>query len=248
MSIGLDELGVPAGASIADCAFQLLQQQRSTWELLRTGYEGLSRVQTRQFRFGGYQVRVQFNPGRLTSSAARVDDRSIRERTCFLCLQNLPEQQRGIPYGDRFMILCNPFPIFPEHFTIPHRDHVPQRIEGRIGLLLGLARDLAPRYTVFYNGPRCGASAPDHLHFQAGSRQFMPIEGQYARLRAECGEEMPSVGPATVLAIDGAERRFVAIEGTSSDACGASMPGISWCAPCDHGRCGRTDGEHHRVV
>ena len=137
--IGMEELGVPAGAPLADAALRLLQQQRSVWEMLRAGYDSLKRVQTRQFRFGGYQVRVQFNPGRLTSSAARVDDRSIRERKCFLCLQNLPEHQRGIPYGERFMILCNPFPIFPEHFTIPRVDHVPQLIDGEIGTLLALA-------------------------------------------------------------------------------------------------------------
>jgi len=216
--VGIDaaELGMPAGATVAECASRLLQQQRSTWEMLRSGYESLARVQTRQFRLGGYQVRVQFNPGRLTSSAARVDDRSIRERKCFLCLRNLPEQQRGIRYGERFMILCNPFPIFPEHFTIPHVDHVPQRIDGEIGTMLGLARDLAPRYTVFYNGPRCGASAPDHLHLQAGTRQFMPIEGQYARLRAECGEEVASQETAKIFAIDGGERRFVAVEGTDA--------------------------------
>jgi hypothetical protein len=217
VSIDAAELGAPAGTPVADSASRLLQQQRSTWEMLRTGYDSLARIQTRQFRFGGYQVRVQFNPGRLTSSAARVDDRSIRERKCFLCLQNLPERQRGIRYGERFMILCNPFPIFPEHFTIPHVDHVPQRIEGEIGAMLELARDLSPRYTVFYNGPRCGASAPDHLHFQAGTRQFMPIEGQYARLRAECGDEVIVPGPTKVFAINGGERRFVAIEGTTAD-------------------------------
>jgi hypothetical protein len=198
---------------VADVASGLLRHQRESWEMLGDNFANLARVQTRQFRFDGCQVRVQFNPGRLTSSAARVDDRSIRERKCFLCLPHLPPEQRGVPYGDRFMILCNPFPIFPEHFTIPHVDHVPQRIEGELGTFIGLARDLAPRYSVFYNGPRCGASAPDHLHFQAGTRQFMPIEGQYARLRAAEGKEVRASGMAKTFAVEGGGRRFVAVEG-----------------------------------
>jgi hypothetical protein len=215
VSIGLEALGLPAGAPVAEVAAALLRQQQGSWEMLGTNFTNLARVQTRQFRFGGYQVRVQFNPGRLTSSAARVDDRSIRERKCFLCLPHLPPEQRGVPYGGRFMILCNPFPIFPEHFTIPHVDHVPQRIGGELGAFIALARDLAPRYSVFYNGPRCGASAPDHLHFQAGTRQFMPIEGQYARLRAE-GKEVRVAGSARTIAIEGGGRRCVAVEGADA--------------------------------
>lgn len=216
VSIGLEELGVAAGAPVADRAAALLRQQQAAWEMLRTNVASLAHVRTRQFRFGGYQVRVQFNPGRLTSSAARVDDRSIRERKCFLCLPHLPPEQRGVLYGSNFIILCNPFPIFPEHFTIPHVDHVPQRIAGELGSFLALARDLAPRYSVFYNGPRCGASAPDHLHFQAGTRQFMPIEGQYARLRATEGKEVRTTGTAKTIAIEGGGRRFAAFEGADA--------------------------------
>jgi hypothetical protein len=216
VTIGPAELGLGADALIADLAAALLRQQQGSWEMLRINFGNLSQVQARQFRFGGYQVRVQFNPGRLTSSAARVDGRSIRERKCFLCLPHLPPEQRGVPYGDRFVILCNPFPIFPEHFTIPHVDHVPQRIAGGLGTFIALARDLAPRYSVFYNGPRCGASAPDHLHFQAGTRQFMPIEGQYARLRSAEGKEVRAAGTAKTIAIEGGGRRFVAVEGTDA--------------------------------
>jgi hypothetical protein len=214
--VGPAELGLGVDAPVADLAAGLLLQQRKSWGMLGTNFANLANVQTRQFRFGGYQVRVQFNPGRLTSSAARVDDRSIRERKCFLCLPHLPPEQRGIPYADSFMILCNPFPIFPEHFTIPHVDHVPQRIVGGLGTFIALARDLAPRYSVFYNGPRCGASAPDHLHFQAGTRQFMPIEGQYPRLRAAEGKDVRRTGSATTIAIEGAGRRFIAVEGTDA--------------------------------
>jgi hypothetical protein len=214
VGIGMEELGLKPGAALADAAAALLTQQKQNWEMLRGNFAGLAGVQTREFYLDGYSVRVQFNPGRLTSSAARVDERSIRERKCFLCMAHLPAEQRGVPFGDRFMVLCNPFPIFPEHFTIPHCDHVPQRIGGELTSFLQLANDLAPRYTVFYNGPRCGASAPDHLHFQAGTRTFMPIEDQYAKLRTECGAVVRSSGSATLVAVDGGGRRFVAVEGS----------------------------------
>ncbi|CAG0968944.1 hypothetical protein ARNL5_01526 [Anaerolineae bacterium] len=216
VSIPVETLGVAADAPLAEVAAGLLRQQQATWELLRTNVAGLANIRTRQFRFGGYHVRVQFNPGRLTSSAARVDERSVRERKCFLCLPHLPSEQRGVLYAGRFMLLCNPYPIFPEHFTIPHVEHVPQRIAGELGAFIALARDLAPRYSVFYNGPRCGASAPDHLHFQAGTRQFMPIEGQYARLRAAEGKVVRTDGTAQVIAIEGGGRRLVAFEGTDA--------------------------------
>ena len=114
-------------------------------------------------------------PHRLQSTTARVDAASIGARPCFLCLQNLPLEQRGVAVGDEWVALCNPFPILERHLTIVHRQHVPQRLAGRIGALLGLARAL-PGCFVIYNGPECGASAPDHLHFQAADRALFPIE------------------------------------------------------------------------
>jgi hypothetical protein len=125
--------------------------------------------------FPGYEISVQFNPGRIISSAAKVDTKSIEARPCFLCGNNRPPEQRGIPFGDSYIILINPFPIFRRHLTVVSLDHTPQRIEGNLGTMLELARAL-PEYVVFYNGPQCGASAPDHLHFQAGNRGFLPIE------------------------------------------------------------------------
>lgn len=161
---------------LADDAHQLLDEQKRQWDLLRDGYASLERVETRTFELDGFVLKVQFNPGRITSSAAKVDEKTIRERPCFLCPQNRPKPQREIRIDEDLVLLCNPFPIFPEHFTIPTLSHTPQRILHNFVTMLELARQLSPRYTVFYNGPRCGASAPDHLHFQAGTRGFMPIE------------------------------------------------------------------------
>ncbi len=153
----------------------LFEGQFREWTLARDNYSQLDGVMVRTVSLPGYDISVQFNPGRITSSAAKVDARSIEARPCFLCERNRPPEQRGIPFGDDFIILINPFPIFRRHLTIVSRCHTPQRIAGNFRAMLDLARSL-PEYVVFYNGPQCGASAPDHLHFQAGNRGFLPIE------------------------------------------------------------------------
>ncbi len=198
---------------LASQAHALLDQQQETWELLRNGYNSLESVQTKKFELESLTLRVQFNPGRLTSSSAKVDDKSIRERKCFLCLDHLPPDQRGIAFGDEYIILCNPFPIFPEHFTIPHVEHIPQSISASFTALLELSEKLAGRYTVFYNGPKCGASAPDHLHFQAGIKGFMPIDYEYDAIITGVGEKLADIDGLLVFAAGKMLRKFIAIEG-----------------------------------
>jgi hypothetical protein len=168
----------------------LLEQQKTEWEMLRGGYENLQSVETRTLEFDGFVFRLQFNPRRITSSAAKVDAKSIAERKCFLCPGHLPPEQRGVPFGEDYLVLCNPFPIFPHHFTIPHRQHVPQRIASSFEAMLMLAQGMKERYTVFYNGPKCGASAPDHLHFQAGDGGFMPVDREYETIKRTHGAEL----------------------------------------------------------
>lgn len=163
--------------SLSEEAKKLLESQLGVWELARNNYNNLSTVQSKELDFGHFKVRVQFNPARIQSSAAKVDAKSIQERKCFLCPANLPAVQKGIDFEGRYQILVNPFPIFPEHFTIPAYDHVDQLIFDRFEDMLTFSR-LLDKYTLFYNGPKCGASAPDHVHFQAGSRGFMPIEAE----------------------------------------------------------------------
>jgi Domain of unknown function (DUF4922) len=119
---------------------------------------------------------VQFNPKRIRSTGADLDAKTIRERKCFLCLENLPEPQKGILYRDKFFLLCNPVPIFTQHFTFSSIYHSPQELESSLSVLLNLTKDLSPDFTVFYNGPKSGASAPDHLHFQVCPRRAIPIE------------------------------------------------------------------------
>jgi hypothetical protein len=205
-------------------AHALLEQQKETWPLLRGNYENLRFVRTRSFEFDGFRLSIQFNPGRMTSSAAKVDEKSIRERKCFLCVPHLPAEQRGILYRDSYLILCNPFPIFPEHFTIPRVAHVPQQIEGELEALLDLAAKLAPRYVVFYNGPKSGASAPDHMHFQAGTRGFMHIDEEYPSVVARQGRDITLSDDVKVNAVArGCHRRFVAFESSLPDRIGAAV-------------------------
>jgi ATP adenylyltransferase/5',5'''-P-1,P-4-tetraphosphate phosphorylase II len=153
----------------------LFAQQIETWPQLREAIAALDQIVVRDLSVGGSRVSLQFNPRRMTSTAAKVDADSIKARPCFLCETNLPPEEKGIAWGMRLIILCNPFPILPAHLVIASREHLPQRIHGHWRELLELARGLGERFFVIYNGPACGASAPDHLHLQAGTRSALPI-------------------------------------------------------------------------
>ncbi len=159
----------------------LFHEQVSNWELARVNFAGLQTVQTKSFSFGDFDVKVQFNPARIVSSGAKVDAKAIAERKCFLCAENRPLQQKALEFGD-YEILVNPFPIFPEHFTIPRKQHVDQQILPYFTDMLQLAKAM-DEYVIFYNGPKCGASAPDHMHFQAGTKDFLPLVNDYKRLK-----------------------------------------------------------------
>ena len=160
----------------------LIEQQRATWPLLAKGVAALAEVETRRVKVASSEVIIQHNPHRIRSTAAAVDKGSVEKRPCFLCAENLPPEEKGLAYGEDFGIFCNPFPIMNRHLTVVHRRHVEQTIAGNFESLLGLAADLAPDYFALYNGPQCGASAPDHLHFQACAREVLPIAED---LRAE---------------------------------------------------------------
>lgn len=161
---------------------ELFHEQASNWELARVNFAGLKTVKSKSFSFGDFEVLVQFNPARIVSSGAKTDAKSIAARPCFLCASNRPQQQKTVDFGD-YEILVNPFPIFPEHFTIPRKEHVAQQILPFFADMLQLAVAMDD-YLVFYNGPQCGASAPDHMHFQAGTKNFLPLVNDYKRLKA----------------------------------------------------------------
>jgi len=160
---------------------ELYNRQLRTWPQLAKGVEGLKRAQTRAVQIDWFTVFVRHIPHRMASTTASVDRDSVARRPCFLCAGNLPAEEEGVQFDEDFTVYCNPLPIVEHHLTIVHREHRAQDIANRFGNIIDLAAAL-PGYFVIYNGPECGASAPDHLHFQAGSRRLFPIEKDTARM------------------------------------------------------------------
>ena len=200
---------------LAALCLHLLDEQKQSWPQLAQAHLALSTVQTRSVSASGCQVFLQYNPQRAVSSGAAVDDESISKRPCFLCTGNLPARQKAILYQNNYLILCNPAPVFPEHFTIAHKRHLPQAIAASFSALLDLTYDLAPEFAVFYNGPACGASAPDHLHFQAAPRNLLPMIKDYPtqfRLVKETGGASFSIGKnlnCPVFMLEGGNKNIV---------------------------------------
>ena len=153
---------------------KLISRQMRDWDLAGANYAALASASTRSLQLGESTITLQFNPERRRSSAAALDKKSLARRKCFLCTENQPAKQKAVLWGDHFKIQVNPYPIFKRHLTIADLHHEPQRFAGRVGDMLQIAKAL-PDFVVFYNGPMCGASAPDHAHFQAGAKGEMPL-------------------------------------------------------------------------
>ena len=157
---------------------RFFNRQLEVWTDARHRFRDLKHVETRQF---SDQLKLQWNPVRIVSTGAKIDKKTLGERPCFLCDKNRPKEQMSKQIDEKFHLLVNPFPILPVHFTIPARKHQPQLIYknyGEMHRFISLHSDLM----VFYNGPKCGASAPDHLHFQAGTNGILPLQTNWQRL------------------------------------------------------------------
>lgn len=194
---------------------QFAKEQQESWPLAAANYSGLASVEEKQFDFGDFVIKVQFNPGRIRSSAAKVDTASIAERKCFLCSENLPPEQKAVSCGNQFQILMNPFPIFRSHFTIASEIHTNQLFAPNIGEMLRISK-LMEGFTLFYNGPECGASAPDHLHFQAGEKDFLPIDWEYESIKYT-GELLFAVDSTEIRAFENYLRKMISVETASFD-------------------------------
>jgi ATP adenylyltransferase/5',5'''-P-1,P-4-tetraphosphate phosphorylase II len=160
----------------------LYESQKKSWQKFAAACNDLASVQTRELAGENYRIVLQYNAARAINSGAAVDADSIKRRPCFLCEHNMPGEQKGILYRKQYLILCNPMPIFKNHFTVVGINHEPQEIAPSMKSLLQLAADAAPKYAVFYNGPACGASAPDHLHFQMVPSHALPFLKESKRL------------------------------------------------------------------
>lgn len=169
------------GEATEEIAGELFDSQMERWPEVAQRYEQLKDVAVNNMIFEQVRIASQFNPSRIQSTGAKVDVKSIKERPCFLCELNRPEEQIDYPIAKRYQLLVNPYPILPRHFTIPLRYHAPQAIIDRYEDMMNITDGIGDDMLVFYNGPQCGASAPDHMHFQAGSRGVVPLERDWDR-------------------------------------------------------------------
>ena len=167
---------------MADSPLQrFFNRQLEKWEAARQRYHDLRSAKTRELVVGTYSIQVQWNPARMVSTGAKMDQKTIAERPCFLCEKNRPKEQIKKEVDGQYELLVNPFPILQQHFTIPSLKHQPQRILDSYGEIHKLLEEY-PEMMVFYNGPQCGASAPDHAHFQAGTSGLLPLQKSWQRL------------------------------------------------------------------
>lgn len=193
------------------------------WDFARRSYKGLDNVLARELTVHNAQdnndtsrgltenrLTVQWNPARIVSTGASIEAKAILERPCFLCDHNRPKEQHALKMEKHYQILVNPFPILPQHFTIPSRRHTPQSIWAHFGTMRHMAWTM-PRHIIFYNGPLCGASCPDHMHLQAGQRGIVPIERDWKIYENYLHKIYPLTGAQTVSMQEA---------GNTSDRCG----------------------------
>lgn len=202
----------------------LLSAQKKDWPDLNKNYSWLEKQLCREIRIDGFPILLHFNPARIRSTAANPDIISLGKRKCFLCRENLPLQQKAILYKNRYLILCNPYPIFPEHFTIASLEHEPQNIGSLLEGVFRLASELGERYTIFYNGPRCGASAPDHLHLQVCTSGIMPIEIEFTNRK---GSSTLKPGKPAIRIFENVERAVIGLEAVNVETASRGIGDIA---------------------
>jgi hypothetical protein len=202
--MGWDEiLSIDPGESklLRDRVEALFAQQRETWPAFRAGEVALAQLERKTLTHAGDSIVVQVNPARRGSTLAKTDAKAVAARPCFLCPQNMPPEERGMAF-EGLVVLPNPFPILRGHCTAAGREHAPQAIAGRIEVFLRLAAAIGPGMAALYNGPRCGASAPDHVHFQAARIDEIPIV-----------QQLPAANVCAVTGFESLGRRLLMIDG-----------------------------------
>ena len=218
---------------------KFISDQLSVWPLAAANYRLVKGAGYKSFTVHGQEVKLQLNPCRIGSSTANVDADAIAARKCFLCAENRPPEQFHLSYegkkGRSYRIQINPYPIFRNHLVIVRKEHIPQTIWHHFPDMLLFSR-LYPDFTVYYNGPFCGASAPDHLHFQACSRGALPLEGKIDAFLDNPGEPLASVQDATLYKYDGFTRGVYALKATTQKSMAKLCYRLLECSP-------RIDGE-----
>ena len=180
---------------------RFFDRQLRLWPETRERYRELSHVETRELNVGTSTFEVQFNPARIRSTGATITKEAVAARPCFLCRKNRPQEQLTKVQDVDYELLVNPYPILPMHFTIPARRHHTQQIRGMYGEMIQLLNHY-PELMVFYNGPLCGASAPDHAHLQAGTSGILPLQKEWQRLSRNLTEVARRGDDATLSVIE----------------------------------------------
>jgi len=212
------------GEKLPELCLNLLAEQKNAWPDLQEGYELLKNVKERDLPCKGFSVLLQYNPRRIKSSLADVDKKNSNERRCFLCLDHLPEGQKGILNRGDYLILCNPMPVFSSHFIISHLDHRTQAIEEHFDTLLQLITDFGSGWAILYNGPKCGASAPDHFHFHVVPSGQMPIDNEIREKQRL--SSIIKVNGVLIYRVRGLGREVIIIEGDDPMVVGSTFKGF----------------------
>ena len=193
--------GYQSQPSITSPLYRYFDRQLRLWPETRDCYRELTHVETRDLNVGSSTFEVQFNPARIRSTGATISKEAVAARPCFLCKANRPQVQMTKIQNADYELLVNPYPILPMHFTIPMRRHQPQQIRGMYGEMIQLLKNY-PDLMVFYNGPMCGASAPDHAHLQAGTSGILPLQREWQRLSRNLTEVARRGEDATLSVIE----------------------------------------------
>ena len=193
--------GSQSQTSITSPLYRYFDRQLRLWPETRDRYRELTHVETRELNVGSSTFEVQFNPARIRSTGATISKEAVAARPCFLCKANRPQVQMTKIQNADYELLVNPYPILPMHFTIPMRRHQPQQIRGMYGEMIQLLKNY-PDLMVFYNGPMCGASAPDHAHLQAGTSGILPLQREWQRLSRNLTEVARRGEDATLSVIE----------------------------------------------
>ncbi len=198
---------VPLGKA----ASKLFTQQLESWKDCADSFSNLSKSQVKELSVGRTSFKIQYNPGRMISSSAVVDKNTVAARPCFLCEENRPAEQNYLSFAD-YQVLVNPFPIFWEHYTIANKRHQNQTIKNSFKQMLELTENMGDDYAVLYNGPECGASAPDHLHFQAVLKDTLPISEDLDNAHKFSIAEFRVFDSTKIYFPDDGVRRYIQIE------------------------------------
>jgi len=195
------------------------KRQLAVWPEVQRRYDELKDVEIKALtgsELGDVALAAQWNPARIVSTGAKIDRKSLAERPCFLCAKNRPKEQFALDVEGEFELLVNPFPILPMHFTVPALRHRPQTIRESYGELWRLLERF-PRFMFFYNGPKCGASAPDHAHFQGGTSGVVPLQKEWPKLSQRLTEVHSTIG-GTLSRLDGWPCKAWVIESSTAVA------------------------------